>query len=196
MLATRALRGDTIIEVLLAITIFSMVSVGAMTVMNQGTNAAQRSLEITLVRQQIDAQAEALRAAQQAYSTSADPANSVWAQITAGSDTTVWNNDGACPGSPADVNGAFILDGRSATVIGGTWLASINNTAAPPHAQVFYDEDPAVSYGMWIERARRTPQNASIPEAYDFNVRACWYSAGLGSTPMQIETLVRLYDPS
>ena len=58
-------RGDTIIEVLLAITVFSLVAVGAMTIMSQGTNTTQRSLEMSLVKQQIDAQAEALRAAYQ-----------------------------------------------------------------------------------------------------------------------------------
>lgn len=57
----RAQRGDTLIEVLLSVTIFSMVAVGTMTVMNQGVAIAQQSLEITLVRQQIDAQAEMLR---------------------------------------------------------------------------------------------------------------------------------------
>ncbi len=54
-------RGDTLIEVLFAITIFSLVAVSSMAIMNQGTDTAQRSLEITLVRQEIDAQAETLR---------------------------------------------------------------------------------------------------------------------------------------
>ena len=55
------MRGDTIIEVLLGITIFSMVAVGAMAVMNRGAAIAQQSLEITLARQQVDVQAEMLR---------------------------------------------------------------------------------------------------------------------------------------
>lgn len=54
-------RGDTIIEVILAVTIFSLVAVGALTLMNSGTSMSQRSLETTLVRQQIDTQAELLR---------------------------------------------------------------------------------------------------------------------------------------
>ena len=54
-------RGDTIIEVLLAVTIFSLVAVGSMVLMNRGVAMAQQSLETTLVRQQIDAQAEMLR---------------------------------------------------------------------------------------------------------------------------------------
>jgi type II secretory pathway pseudopilin PulG len=67
LIARRHERGDTIIEVLFAVTVFAMVAVGAMTIMNQGTATAQRSLEVTLVRQQIDAQAEAIRYIHQAY---------------------------------------------------------------------------------------------------------------------------------
>ena len=68
MLIARAQRGDTIIEVLLAITVFSLVGVGAVTIMNQGVNTTQRALEITQVRQEIDSQVDALQAAHQAYS--------------------------------------------------------------------------------------------------------------------------------
>lgn len=54
-------RGDTIIEVIIAVTVFSLVAVGGITLMNQGAAMAQRSLEIGLVRDQIDAQADILR---------------------------------------------------------------------------------------------------------------------------------------
>ena len=53
--------GDSLIEVLLGITVFSAVSVGGIAIMNSGLNQAQRSLEITMARNEIDAQAEALR---------------------------------------------------------------------------------------------------------------------------------------
>ena len=59
--------GDTIIEVILAISIFSLVAVAGLSVMNKGNASAQRSLEITLVRNQIDAQAEILRFWNAAY---------------------------------------------------------------------------------------------------------------------------------
>lgn len=57
MLRKRFQRGDTLIEVLFAFSILSLVIVGAMTIMNQGTLASQRSLETTLVREEIDSQA-------------------------------------------------------------------------------------------------------------------------------------------
>lgn len=54
-------RGDTLIEVLLAIAVFSAAAVSAVMIMNHGITNAQRSLEITLVRNQINNQAELLR---------------------------------------------------------------------------------------------------------------------------------------
>jgi type II secretory pathway component PulJ len=60
-------RGDTIIEVVFAVTVFSMVAVGGLALMNQGAAMAQRSLEIGMVRDQMDAQADALRYMHSAY---------------------------------------------------------------------------------------------------------------------------------
>lgn len=60
-------KGDTLIEVTLAVGIFSMVAVAVMAVMNGGAASAQLALEATLAREEVDAQAEALRFIQSAY---------------------------------------------------------------------------------------------------------------------------------
>ena len=60
-------RGDTLIEVMLAVGIFSMVAVAVVAVMSGGTSSAQTALETTLTREAIDAQAEALRFIQSSY---------------------------------------------------------------------------------------------------------------------------------
>ncbi len=60
-------KGDTLIEVTLAVGIFSMVAVAIVAVMSSGTSGAQTSLETTLAREEIDAEAEALRFIQSAY---------------------------------------------------------------------------------------------------------------------------------
>ena len=60
-------RGDTLIEVMLAVGIFSMVAVAVVAVMSGGTSSAQTALETTLTREEIDAQAEALRFIQTSY---------------------------------------------------------------------------------------------------------------------------------
>lgn len=186
-------RGDTIIEVLLAFTVFSMVSVGTMTVMGQGTNASQRALEITLVRQQIDAQAEALRAAHQAYSSSGSPDTSEWKKFAiAGS--SHYANSNACPAEQVDIPNSFLINPKNGEVATGNWLKNIATSTEYPYAHVKQNGATTESYGIWIERTYKPGGNA--PGSYDFDIRACWYGAGLSNeTPMQIETTVRLYEP-
>jgi type II secretory pathway pseudopilin PulG len=57
----RARRGDTIIEVIFAITIFCLVSIICLSLMNSGINTTESSLEQTTARAEMDAQAAALR---------------------------------------------------------------------------------------------------------------------------------------
>lgn len=67
-------RGDTLVEVLLGVTIFSLVAVIALETMNRGMAIAQYSLETTLVRQQVDTQAEMIRYAH-------DMKNDTWKKL-------------------------------------------------------------------------------------------------------------------
>lgn len=60
-------KGDTLVEVLLAVGIFSMVAIAVVAVMSGGTSNAQLALETTLAREEIDTQAEALRYVHDAY---------------------------------------------------------------------------------------------------------------------------------
>lgn len=188
-------RGDTLVEVVLAFAVFSLVSVGAMTVMGQGTNASQRALEITLVRQQIDAQAEALRAAHQAYTSSTDGSTSQWRQFAranSADNTVAYTDQNACPSDDDQISNSFILDPRSASLVtDADWFQDIDTRTTKPFAQVEAGGNVR-SYGMWIEREYEAGTN--VPDSFNFNVRACWYGAGL-STPLQLETVVRLYEP-
>ncbi|MBR5027270.1 hypothetical protein IKX64_01605 [Candidatus Saccharibacteria bacterium] len=59
--------GDTLVEVMFAVAIFSMVAISAVAVMNSGMSNAQGTLESTMARNEIDAQAEALRFIQSSY---------------------------------------------------------------------------------------------------------------------------------
>jgi len=183
-------RGDTLVEVLLAVTVFSLVATGALLIMNQSVNAAQRSVEITLVRQQIDAQAEALRAVHEAASKATDPTvGTQWAGIT--SATTASYQEATCPARRSQLPaGTFVLDPVRAEKLSGDWYGKAGSGAVgqPPYAQV----SPQKSYGMWIEsQANNLSDNA--PGAYTFRIRACWDGVGL-SIPQQIETVVRLYE--
>ena len=60
-------KGDTIIEVTFAITVFSLVSVLSIQIMDRDLAAIQGTLESEMARNEIDAQAEALRYIQNSY---------------------------------------------------------------------------------------------------------------------------------
>ncbi len=84
----RIKKGDTLIEVTLAVGIFSMVAIAVFAVMSGGTSSAQTALETTIAREEIDAQAEALRFIQSSYIADKDSGDdrysSLWQKITAG----------------------------------------------------------------------------------------------------------------
>ena len=200
--------GDTIIEVLFAVVVFSMVAVGAMSVMNSGTATAQRSLELTLVRQQIDAQAESLRyihhAYVAAYGTSAvsTPPASEWSRIqslglTKSSASTF--GDQGCSAIPSQ---SFIMNARTGRVYTGG-IKNMNTTASRPFSQVVYAGDPdtgALSSaidsvdGIWIEAVRSSDVPSESAGFIDFHIRACWYSPA-SAAPSTLGTIVRLYEP-
>ena len=78
-------RGDTLIEVALAIGIFSMVAITVVSVVSASTSGAQSSLEVTITREELDAQAEALRFIHDSYvsgsqskNTSENPYAALW----------------------------------------------------------------------------------------------------------------------
>lgn len=181
-------RGDTIIEVLLAITVFSMVAVGAILMMNRGVAMSQRSLEITLVRQQIDAQAELLRYVHD-QARQGVGYQSLWQSIVSGSLKEAGSQqpstrDNACPNTAPE--GGFTL--RTSGEAGSrTILKELNYRPADVYAQA---NQPNGSHGIAIQLTRVSGANA-----YDAYVQGCWYSVG-SSQPMSIETIVRLYDPA
>lgn len=80
-------RGDTLVEVTIAIGIFSMIAIAVVAVMSSGTSGAQTALETTLTREEIDTQAEALRFIQTAYAANRNETEnnnyaSLWRTIT------------------------------------------------------------------------------------------------------------------
>ncbi len=68
-------RGDTIIEVTFAIAVFSLISVLSIQIMDRDVAIIQGTLEAEMARNEIDAQAEALRFIQNAYLSERELAN-------------------------------------------------------------------------------------------------------------------------
>lgn len=60
-------RGDTILEVTIAITVFCIVSIISMGIMDRDLNSIQGALELEMTRNEIDSQAEALRFIHDSY---------------------------------------------------------------------------------------------------------------------------------
>ena len=223
MLGIRYSPGDTIIEVLFSITIFSMIAIGGLTIMNQGMNTAQRSLEITLVKQQIDSQAETLRFIHQSYIAAYDgrtintasaatiaatnypgPAGQWYyvsqaRAVASAVDYSVISSGGQCrslDNTASGVQNRFIVNPKTTDVYTGTFASG---SGVSTYAQIRYDSaNPSSitrSEGLWIQ-AERHPRDASTntPGYYDFHIRACWSAAG-EATPAVQGTIVRLYDP-
>lgn len=184
------LRGDTIIEVILAVTVFSAIAVGSMVIMNSGISVVQRSLEITLVRQQIDAQAEMLR-----YVFDRKGENDTYY-------VNMWNNDIAtnvgtpteiidalsCPSSADLSNGFAFVPGPGGNL---EILHSSTDYADQPDTYAKVDFGAKESQGISIQLTNVT--GGSGPVAQDAYIQACWHAPG-SPRPVTIGTIVRLYD--
>ncbi len=213
-------RGDTLIEVLFAISIFSLVAVGGLSIMNQGSETAQRALEITLVRNEMDSQAETLRFLNSSYIAAYQPGISDYTSISTpaqqwlelvddenGYVTTdsisKFGSSSTCPQTYTELNDlrnkSFVLDVKKALVVP---LTVGNFSPAQTFSQLYYTYDSVSnsyttfnkSYGLWIEAIKSGDASQTNADYIDFNIRACWDSPGM-YVPMTMGTIVRLYEP-
>jgi len=185
-------RGDTLVEVLLGVTIFSLVAVVALETMNRGMAIAQYSLETTLVRQQVDAQAEMLRYAH-------DMKNDTWKKLVDNNSVSVSavnGNEGnlgveKCPDDFSTKEFAL-----AATPSLASKISILNNPgdykAAETYARV--DSDTKKTYGISVRLVKpSTTTGSRDSNKYDAYIKACWMPVG-SKMPATIGTIVRLYD--
>ena len=161
------LRGDSLIEVMFSIGVFGLVAIGSVGVMNRGLYTVQNTLEVTMARNEIDAQAEALRFIHAAYITeknsnqAADQGYSaIWRKIiqATGNNSSApslpkLSNDflnsyaGASCSSQSKPN-SFVINYR---LLGGTNLNNVyvtNLTNAATHPRLlFNDNDILAAHG-------------------------------------------------
>lgn len=182
--------GDTIIEVVLAFAIFSVAAMGTITLINSGLATTQRNLETTLVRQQIDSQAELLRYLRD----TSDPA---WSTITnpAALVTVPLSLDESCRDASTIDQGFYIRPTVAADPLNTAYTrqGTTSTTLMRPttYAKIDYSNGAQRSEGIWIQ-ATRAQQNGSV-SAYDFYIHACWDSYGLDE-PVTLGTIVRIYE--
>ena len=183
-------RGDTIIELVLAFAIFSLAAISTLTILNKGVSISQRSLEKSLVRQQVDAQAEIIRYLR-------DTENPKWDNLKGRTTLNPLSLSSACPdisqiGQPG-VNGFFVVPDSSNLDGFSVLSASTPNYELPGYyAQVDYATKR--SYGLWGQVAlAENKSGLNTISAYDFYIQGCWDSVGQ-DVPMKVGTIVRLYD--
>lgn len=221
MLRTVRQRGDTLIEVLFAVSIFAAVMVGTIVIMNQGISSAQNALEINLVRNQIDTQAELLRHLNNAKLTSigrnGTNESAEWDNLVG--QGTSSGNASYQPSPEVDPydqietfadckpsqlpNNAFFLNPKPTATSGDNYVQRKNKIV---EASVFAQVQPGdtanslpLANMIWVQpvASTRDSSNALLPltNYYDFHIRACWDSPGAGGGVMKLGTIVRLYVP-
>lgn len=213
-------KGDTLIEVTLAVGIFSMVAVAVMAVMNGGAASAQMALEATLAREEVDMQAEALRFIQSAYIAEKSGGESngkygkLWSEITKkasnASDNFPPSECSVLYGDGGEATEGFVINTRKLGVdgVGDVIITGKNNLRqAVTYPRLVYDDGESLTgsestdlkkaEGIYIMAVKDPGTNIGSNKKsafYDFYIRTCWYG-NRESAPSTIYTLVRLGDP-
>jgi prepilin-type N-terminal cleavage/methylation domain-containing protein len=183
--ARKRQRGDTLVEVLMAIVVLSMVIVGAITLMSRGLKASQLAVEHTQVRLQINAQEEMLRYLRDGYISDLNSAaGQSWVSLFSGAplyaSTTASNYDDTSCNVTSGKTGFYL------TQTGGTVTVNQFDSSNKPATFALPGQ------GLWMEMTRST---GIWPAYVDVMFRACW--SGIGdSTDQQAVTVIRLYDPA
>lgn len=176
-------RGDTMVEVMVAFAIFAMAAVGAIAIMNRGIAMTQRSLEITLVREQIDSQADMLRYVRDSDLPIWDDVRSV----AGGASTAATDPQTVCPESgDALPAGSFFIHPAPASLERVT-LRGGGDAFSPAQTYARLDTDERRSYGLWVQPVRVDATT------YDMYINACWDTVG-SEMPLTLRTIVRLYE--
>ncbi|HTK39373.1 MAG TPA: prepilin-type N-terminal cleavage/methylation domain-containing protein [Patescibacteria group bacterium] len=190
----RRSRGDTLVEVIVAFTVFTVVAVGTTSLMNRGISLAEQSLEITLVREQIDAQGAMIR-----YARSLN--TGVWQSIRAKAQTvsSVPNtNMTSCPAAaPANSFMLSVDTSGPANQVKYYDLTAAPSPYTPASVHSRFDASSSAPKfeGMWVVpiKATDTGGTSGVNAAYDMHIGTCWYVPG-SNRPFTLATIVRIYD--
>lgn len=187
-------RGDTLVEVMLAIAVSAVVVMLTISVISRGLTSLQLSVERSQVRSHIEGQTAMLRYARELYMKDRAAVGGLAAQ---------WRDNILQPVSQP--NGYLNLSGH------GVPGDLVDDTVCKPKSsKAFYIAyDPATGASlqpyagatpqtiatpgrwMWIEAYN--VKGSSPPDAIDFAVHACWNGPGGGVLQHEV-TIMRLYD--
>lgn len=179
-------RGDTLVEVLVALAVLGVVIVGAFSLMNRGVAQVYDSMERSEVRMLINQQTESLTYARDMYR---DPLSSPGYDQAA---KTVWegvrdNVSSLTTGVPALTSSCNTTPQYAFWVDDSTGSLVLKQGVSKVTADAF----PSPGAGIWIQKID-SPAAVAVPYI-DFYIRACWRQTSSSQTQV-LSTVVRLYD--
>lgn len=165
-------RGDTLVEVMLAIAVLGVVVVGCMSIMNRSNRNILDAIERTAVRTDINSQTEMLNYARDHHAIS-----TLWNNIKSRSVTNANSIGGSCQKN----SNSFYLyrSGGSVVMKYGSDILDASSSRAVP------------GKGLWVD-AVIVEANNEVPYL-DFYIKACWTRLG-SNVKASSSTVVRLYD--
>lgn len=165
---TGSQRGDTLVEVMLAAAVLSLVLAGAFTITNKATRINQTASERTAVSNAMQREVELIR-----DSVSSDP-DAFWSILVPTTANSNFCDTGPSPSTAASFSAFTINDDLS-----------IKNFVKDIPTDVWQDQDITDNINIWVEAVNDT----TLPVEYtDFFVYACW--DGIGSEGIQKSGLV------
>lgn len=185
-------RGDTIIEVILAGTILSLVTVSMFSVMQRGTASSYDALERSQVRLELNRQSEMLHYFRDSY-TKARVNNDVMVANDPGMNwQTIVNTSGPYLGSTVPALDtctpsaqAFFV--RFDTATSKYLLYGQSSFAAAAGL-------PSAGNGIWIEQINPSGFAGMNRKYHDFYIIACWQTTT--AQQQNMSSIVRMYDPA
>lgn len=177
-------RGDTLVEVLIAIAILSAAIVGGLGIMNFGYSIANNAVERTQVQASMNSQLALISYARDAFIRSnkqpTDGGSRAW-QAIMGYVTNGAVNTNVCNGITPQSSGGFYIK-EDITALDTASVTAFNNATATTFAQP--------GNGMWVEGR----QAGGSVNYIDFYVKSCWSPVGANANETS-RTVMRLYVP-
>ena len=171
MKRNQAERGDTLVEVTVAMAVLGLMLAASLAVINRGLMGVSNAVERTSVRASLSSQAELLRYVFDDPVTNEETYKKILGR-------TKPNNNLGQNGCEIGGGGFYLSvnnkTGTPPVEIHELDSAGINKPADNVYGQPEAGDDKRVSRGIWIEGDKHDVQQNGMPGYIDFYVRACW----------------------
>ena len=179
-------RGDTLVEVAIAMAVLGLVLAATMTIINRSLLSVMNAVERTGARGEVNSQVEMLR---YVFDTQSGINKAVANQIVDSTGTADISDNGCSAGA-----GSFYLTTQSISEDNMTPIQYHAYTPNDMVANTVYAAPHAVDDGgIWIEGSKHEGSDG-IPGYVDFYVRACWSPYASNEVGQgRLESIVRVY---